>query len=387
MRILLFPNSYLPCFGGLQTVVHLLAKELLHCGNIVRVITNRYPLYLSNKDKIDKIPIQRYLFLYPNFNDIKRGRIDLFFASLYFFPYNIFNLIRLFKSFQPDIVNVHFPDNQIPFILYLRKRFKFRIVVSLHGDEIERWFYDYPPIGHTSKQKLKALRLILKKADAVTACSGYLLKKAIQLEPSIAGKGFVIYNGIDLIARESTTPFIHQRPYIFSYGRFTYKKGFDILLKAFAQLMQECPEVDLILAGDGEEKKNLEQLANKLGLQNHVIFYGYAGQEKIRQLLTGCQFVVVPSRLEPFGMVILEAMASGKAVVATRSGGPQEIIEEGITGLLVEKENTKALAKAIIRLLKDIDLRNKISIKAKERVKSFSAKNMAEQYLKVYKLN
>ncbi len=385
MRILIFSSSYLPCFGGLQTVVHFLSRELLHNNHKVMVVTNRYPQYLRSSDIIDDVPIRRWLFLTPDFNDLRRGRIDLFLASLYFFPFTFFNFTQLIKSFQPEVINVHFPDVQIPFILRIKKQFNFRLVVSLHGHEIERWFSEgFSSSNYLLDVKLNSLKLILCQADIVTACSVYLLKRAIQLEPTIAKKGRVIYNGIDLGLFANKTPFVHFHPYIFSYGRFVHKKGFDILLEAFKQVTWKYPGIDLILAGDGEERKFLESKAFQLGLEKRVFFYGYANLGEIAKLLAGCQFVVIPSRIEAFGLSLLEAMASGKTVIATHSGGPQELIEDGVNGLLVEKENPKLLADAIIRLLEDKSLRNNLAINAQRYVQRFNITDMASQYLEAF---
>ncbi|MDD5194879.1 MAG: glycosyltransferase family 4 protein [Candidatus Omnitrophica bacterium] len=385
MRILLFPSSYRPVIGGVQSVVHLLARNLSSNGHKVQVVTNRYPRYLPSKETIDEVPVRRWLFLKPDFGDIARGRPDLFSASLLFYPYTLFKLSSLVENFKPDVVNIHFPDVQTAFALALRNKHKFRLVVSLHGDDIERWFsISTRAKVEVSEQKLKALKKILQGADAITACSKNLLKRALDLEPLIKAKSVVIYNGIDRTMFENFQPFHHPKPYLLSYGRFIYKKGFDILINAFKYVLEKFPNVDLVLAGDGEEKKSLEEQMRGLGLEGRIFFYGRSSPGEIAQLLKGCQFLVVPSRVESFGLIILEAFACGKTVIATRCGGPEEIIENEVSGILVEKENPRILADNIISLLADGQLRAKLEIASAEAIKIFDISGMTDRYLRVF---
>ena len=334
MRILLIPSSYPPILGGLQTAAHSVALHLLRRGHEVQVVTKRRPRSLRLREVLEGVTAHRWLFLAPDFSDLQRGRLHLFLASFYFYPSTLFRLLCLMRAFRPDIVNVHFPEAQIPFVLWLRRRFDFRLVVTLHGDEIERWFgaertTDREPRITRRRVRLSALRrlrMILQEADAVTACSRYLLDKAIQLEPSVARKGHVTYNGIDPERFGNKTSYCHPRPYILAFGRLTYKKGFDLLLEAFARVASEHSHADLILAGEGEERAALETQAQELGLAERMYFFGRATPEEVVRLLNGCLFVVVPSRWEPFGIVALEAVAAGKPVLASRVGGLIELL-------------------------------------------------------------
>jgi glycogen(starch) synthase len=316
MRILLVPNTYHPVMGGVQTVTHNLAQNLLKSGHEVQVVTNRYPRSLPVREIMDGISVRRLLFLTPDMNTLQRGRADLFLASFYFYPSSLWRLRNLIRTFRPDVVNVHFPDHQINFILALRQRFEFRLIVSLHGHEIERVAVE-----------AQRLRLILREADAVTACSQDLLDKAIGVEPSIAAKAQVIHNGVDPKRFLDKSSHCHPRPYALAFGRLTHKKGFDLLLEAFAQA-DAVERIDLIIAGNGEEQNALIQQATQLGLERRVHFRGQATPKEVVRLLNGCLFVVVPSRYEPFGIVALEALAAGKPLLATKTGGLAEFLAE-----------------------------------------------------------
>jgi glycosyltransferase involved in cell wall biosynthesis len=160
------------------------------------------------------------------------------------------------------------------------------------------------------------------------------LSKASKIEPSIEPKSYVVHNGVELELFKSTTRYRHRRPYLLSYGRLTSSKGFDLLLSAFAQASKRYFDVDLIIAGEGEESEHLKELARHAGLGDRVHFFGRAGSKQIIELLNGCLFLVVPSRSESFGISALEGMAAGKAVLATNVGGLPELLDTSVNKLV-----------------------------------------------------
>jgi glycosyltransferase involved in cell wall biosynthesis len=137
-------------------------------------------------------------------------------------------------------------------------------------------------------------------------------------------------------------------------GRLVRKKGADVLLRAFARVRRELPEARLVVVGDGPERPGLERLVRDLGLGGAVTMCGRLSRDEAADRLDGAWVQVVPSRYqEPFGVVILEAMARGTAVVASRTGGIPEIVRDGETGLLVPPEDEDALAGALLAVLGD----------------------------------
>ena len=360
MRILLMPSSYAPVLGGLQTVAQTLAQHL-SCSHEVQVLTNHYPRCLPAHEVVDGVAVRRWLFLSPRLTDLRRRRLDLLLASFCIRPYTLMRLNRLMHTFRPQVVNVHFPDNQIPYVLWLRRHFSFRLVASLHGHEIERFFEADQDELHQSafaatrerRSSAEQMRVLLRSADAVTACSRYLLDKAITLEPTVVAKGQAIYNGVDLQRFREKTAHPHSRPYILAYGRMTYKKGFDLLIEAFAPVAARCSDLDLVLAGDGEERSNLQARVRQLGMEARVHFYGRATPQQVVQLLNGCRGVVIPSRQEPFGIVAIEALAAGKPVLATQVGGLVEVLQG--SGSYFVSPNVLELQQALLRWIDSID--------------------------------
>ena len=362
MRVLLATQSYPPVLGGLQTAVQALARHFAKNGHAVHVLANRYPRRLPPFELDDGVPVTRILLLKPKVQYLRIARPDLLLASLAFYPAALARMERLIRSFRPDVVNVHFPDAQIPFVLKMRKRFSFRLVVSLHGHEIKRFFEpawragrhepsDKSPHRRAHAAPLAGLKTLLRESDAVTACSQYLLDQAIAIDRQVAGKGIAIYNGIDPERFRDVDPFAWPRPYILACGRLTHSKGFDLLLEAYAQLEDSCRRADLLIAGSGEERQALRDQAQRLGIQKKVQFLGRVPPSDVVRLLQGCEFVVAPSREESMGIVMLETLAAGRRLLATDVGGMAEFVRRN--RLADSRRNTASSGtrSALVRLV------------------------------------
>jgi len=382
-RILIVSSSYQPVVGGLQTVAHNLARQLIGRGHDVRVITNRYPVALPGRETIDGVRVDRLLFLSPDFDYLRRLRPDLFAASLFYGPETQSKLRKVMRDFRPDVVNLHFPDHQIPFILKLRHEFAFRLVVSLHGHDVERLDSE-PAAAEEAKRDSNSARAKLKSilgaADAITACSRHILDKASQVEASVAGKGHVIYNGVDLERFSNKACYSHPRPYVLAFGRLTHKKGFDLLLEAFAEAGATNSSVDLIIAGAGEDCDQLKSLAGELGLDQKVHFFGEASPDQIVQLLNGSLFVAVPSRREPFGIVALEALAAGKALLASETDGLGEFLSEIREANVTLVEPTAAGLTDGLRKLLTLKRNGSAAPKSNQVPEQFSWTSVAKRY-------
>jgi glycosyltransferase involved in cell wall biosynthesis len=159
-----------------------------------------------------------------------------------------------------------------------------------------------------------------------------------------ADKVHVVYNGVrpelfdfkvDPGAVKQSLGIAPMEPTILFAGRIVYQKGVDILLNAIPFVLQHVPEAKFILAGDGEMRWDLEHSARDRGLEPSLRWLGKVEHVRLRQLFRSCDAVCVPSRNEPFGIVILEAWAARKPVVATKNGGPGEFVEHDVTGFSV----------------------------------------------------
>jgi len=155
---------------------------------------------------------------------------------------------------------------------------------------------------------------------------------------------------------------------LFAYvGRLDPEKGIDVLLRAFASVAKEDPRVRLLVAGTGKLEDDLKALAASLGVADRVFFPGYQEGSDLICLYKGADVLVVPSTYEPFGIVPLEGMVSGTAVIVSDTGGLSEIVEHGISGLKVPPGDPRALADAMKRLASDDALRAALAEGGKKR--------------------
>lgn len=173
---------------------------------------------------------------------------------------------------------------------------------------------------------------------------------------------------------------------ILGAGNFVEMKGFDNLIKAFQLLILDSrQDLKLLLLGEGEEKDTLCKLIKSSGLGKKVIMPGFV--QDIRPYMWASDIFVLSSKKpEPFGVVLIEAMASGLASIATKAGGPIDIIKDGVNGCLVEINSAKDIAKKIKLLLEDDNLKNKIAVEGIETVsKNFNVKDIALKHIEIYK--
>ncbi len=373
LRILLVVSSYLPNLGGLQQVTSALASELQRQGHTILVLANRYPWSLAAHEEIDGIAVKRLLFLVPRLHQVQDGRADLAAAGLFVFPATLMRLIAMMAQFRPDVVNLHFVGAPAVFLVLARKFLRFKFIVSLHGDDVEgytrgTWFDRW------------VMHATLGEADAVTACSRYLLNAARAIAPGIATKSGVVYNGVDLPASQSNG---RADGALVAVGRLMPKKGFDVLLQAMDLLRASGSSPHLTLIGDGPERVRLEDQVRRLMLDSVVEMCGPKDRAAVRQAIHASRLVVIPSRQEPFGMVALEAMAEGKPVVATRAGGLPEVLD-GAAAQLVEPGDAAALAEAIRGLLSRIGSDPLFGADNRAVAACFSLERMTDRYLAIY---
>jgi glycosyltransferase involved in cell wall biosynthesis len=188
----------------------------------------------------------------------------------------------------------------------------------------------------------------------------------------------VIHNPIteDMPAVEMTEVLMRPTRFV-AMGRLEMQKGFDLLIKAFAKVRSSASEWSLHIYGEGSQRRRLEQLIQSLGLAEAVKLHKVTAHPS--QAMQSAQIFVLSSRYEGFGNVIVEALNCGLAVISTRCpSGPDEIIEDGISGLLVENESVDAIASAMARLARDGALRQQISEAGVRRSRDFTIRKSAE---------
>jgi L-malate glycosyltransferase len=273
------------------------------------------------------------------------------------FPIIMYELIKLLKKEQIQIVNIHYPKCNFFYIALCRWLLPIKLVTSIHGTDIF-------PGGRQRREYPYELKFLLQKSDLIVANSQAFRQDFLNIFPNLCGKTIVIHNSVNMLEinrlEQSRANGTYGR-YILCVAAHNEKKAIDVLIQAVVPLASEDPSLKLVLVGDGPLRQALEELATVLGVRERIEFLGAQGRAKVVGLLHGCEVFVLPSRSEPFGIAIVEALACQKPVVATRVGGIPEIIEDGRTGLLVDPDNSKALAEALLKVLKDGELRRSLA--------------------------
>jgi glycosyltransferase involved in cell wall biosynthesis len=201
-----------------------------------------------------------------------------------------------------------------------------------------------------------------------------------------------IYNGIELdkfhpdLKRSNLRKqwgIATEEPVIGAIGRLVWQKGFEYLIEAMPEILQDIPQAKLLLVGDGPLRHKLEGLAQELNVYSQVIFAGF--RSDIQDLLSMIDILSIPSLLEGFPMITLEAMAMAKPIVATQIEGIVEQISDSDEGILVPPKDAEVLASAILRLIKDRELGNRLGAAARSKIERyFSIDKMVKETEMVY---
>ena len=381
MKIALFASAFYPHLGGVEELVRQLAHALNRAGHDAFIVTERWPRDLPEIEEFEGLRVYRFAF-----RTLAGGsplNVARSFASLALTGASIRRSIAdVVKQEGADLLHVQCVSSNARYAHFTARTLDLPLVVTLQGE----LNMDAAQIYQKSEGARDLMRSSLDGADFITGCSGQTVREAEEFMGAPFGeRGQVVFNGIRLADFESVSPYSHPRPFILGIGRHVEQKGFDILLQSFARLVKEGDQTtDLLLAGDGALHEQLKQLSSSLGLEGRAHFVGRVDRPKAVSLFKGCAFFVLPSRHEPMGIVNLEAMAAGKAVVASRVGGVPELVFDGQNGLLVEPANVDSLFVALKSLVKNPQQAARLGKNGAERVRAYDWDSIAGQYLEVY---
>lgn len=308
-------------------------------------------------------------------------------------PQYFIHLLDIFIKFLRGEFNiVHF--NTVPafinggfMLLMLAKKFGVKTCLNIHGImPLEQSIDPVNPLSYGLK--LLATIVACKIADRIVVNSKWMRDKVTFWYRVSPRKAVVIPNGVNLkdFSRHIKKPKLDGNPAIISIGRLNNIKGIkgvDILIKAMSMLTLKLSCIKLYIIGSGKLEK-YQRLVKNEGLEKHVFFLGEIPRESVIKLLNCCDICIIPSIYEPFGIVVLEALASGTPVIASKTGGIPEIITSGESGLLVKPNNPKALAEAILKLSYDKNLKERLSQKALRTAAKYDWNNIAEKYVQLY---
>lgn len=382
MKIAIFASAFHPSLGGVEELVRQLAHALVRAGHEAIVVTERWPRDLPAIEEFEGLRVYRFPFRVAT--AARRLSVRLRSAITHRLTSSLIErqIADVLKREKIDIVHVQCVSSNAIYAQHAARRLNLPFVVTLQGELT----MDATQLFQRSPQARQMMRDALENADAITGCSGQTVSEAQEFfEQPFGDRARTVYNGIRLADFENVVSYAHSRPYTLGIGRHVPQKGFDVLLRAYAQMRREVPDApDLLLAGDGALHETLKSLGQELGLDGQVHFVGRVDRAGAVALFKGCEFFVLPSRHEPMGIVNLEAMAAGKAVIASRVGGVPELVEDGQNGLLVAPDDPTFLALALRRLVEDPDLSRRLGECGAERARDFDWDAIAVQYLQIY---
>ncbi|HOX08040.1 MAG TPA: glycosyltransferase [Planctomycetota bacterium] len=369
MRILHLASEYPPQkVFGLGRFVYDLAGAQAAMGDEVCVITNS--LSGERHDIVERgVRVIRVHFPPPPKPAEEATTVMQFNVQL------VERALPIIAKWRPDVVNVHDWLTAAAGKV-LKCAHGLPLVVTVHDTAMGKFF------GQMDNERKFIGRIeqwMCQCADAVIANSNWVKGELIRTYGAADGKVRVVPCAVDVSAFAVTSRPEHlamfrqvlarpEEPIVLYVGRLDPEKGLEVLAEAMPGVLARHPKAKLVLAGRGKVGKPLGERFKQLGIEGRVLFAGYVRPPALALLYRVADVHVVPSTYEPFGIVALEGMASGRAVVASRTGGLGDIIEHGKSGLLVEPKNPEQLVEAVSVLIGDPGLRERLGGEAKARV-------------------
>jgi glycogen synthase len=264
-------------------------------------------------------------------------------------------------------------------------------ITTIHATEHGRhqgWVADEPQSHIHSVERWMA-----RRADSVIVCSYYMRGHVADIFDIDERRIAVIPNGIDpgelrpvgdlqALRAEFAAP---EEKLVLLVGRLVYEKGFQLALDALPGVIEQAGNVRFLVAGSGTHEAELRSQAERLGLSEHGTFLGWIGDDALHSLYRIADLCVVPSIYEPFGLVALEAMASGCPCIVADTGGLREVVPPGErVGLRFNGGDAEHLGVMIERLLVDGELRDRLVAEASEHVLSFDWEDIARRTRTIY---
>jgi phosphatidylinositol alpha-1,6-mannosyltransferase len=314
-------------------------------------------------DRTQTIAIDRSLPAFPNWGVLTGGGFGAYRRAFHILA----EAVR-----QQTPTSIHCGKALPEGLLGLLARWRFGVPYCcfVHGEELR--------LAHTSRDLAWLTRLVLSRATLIVANSRHT-SKVLAREWGVTSRLAIMHPGVDVTrfqpaARDAAVRARlgwADRPVVLTVGALQQRKGQDMMIRALPRIRSACPEVLYVIAGEGWEKAYLADLVARNGVHEAVQFLDLPSDQTLIDCYQQCDLFALPNRqvgwdIEGFGIVLLEAQACGKAVVAGRSGGTAEAIDPGLTGELVDCETPEPLAAAVIALLRDPERRNVMGARGRE---------------------
>jgi glycogen(starch) synthase len=385
-RVLILSWEYPPLIeGGLARHVRKLSEALVDLGIEVHVLTRGGE---DSPAEEDAAGVAVHRIREPSFPSdlgefvawVERMNSDMLAAG-----------VELGDRFDFDLVHGH--DWLVAAACdHLARRFEAPLVTTIHATEYGRhqgWVKDHPQSYIHGVE-----RWITNRSQRVITCSLFMRDQVADIFGVAPKRITAIPNGIDPADLPRADPAALTRlraefaapeeRLVLLIGRLVYEKGFQLALEAMPEVIEAVPGTRFLVAGSGTHEEELKLQAEELGLMEHGTFLGWIGDDVLHTLYALADLTVVPSIYEPFGLVALEAMASGCPCIVADTGGLREVVPHGEAGLRFAAHDPEALAEMAIRVLSDPELEARLIAEAKEHVLRFDWADVAVQTAAVY---
>jgi glycosyltransferase involved in cell wall biosynthesis len=339
MRIAMVCDEFYPAMGGAPTYTMGLGRALVRLGAEPTVFTHAYP-GCSNEEEFDGLKVKRLRgFVMPSVNRaLSAGLARRLHESIKFGGFDV----------------VHGQDIYSPMALqsvYSARRRKIPSILTCHSihETTGLWRLIYQPLLFAMNRADRVIA-VSRAAKGFCAALGVPDSK-IDVIPN--GVDFSIFNtdadGSSIRAKLG----IEREPLVVTAIRLVKRKGPGHLANAFSKVLKVVPNAKLAIAGVGPEAANLRAQVRKLDMEKSVFLLGKLDQKQVAKLMAAADVFVLPSVVESFGIVLLEAMAVGTPIVCTKTQGAMDIVNDGVNGVMVSPADEDVLADAIVRVLSD----------------------------------
>lgn len=368
MRILFWATSYLPFIGGLEVFCHSLITQLMLKGH--KIVVFAYDCVNEkktiSKEEYEGVIIHRL----PYLKQYSIAELTTLLSQLK----------SIIQEFKPDLIHIHgFGPSAFYQSFVLPNYQEVPKILTVHG------------LYEDLDYNLKPFKMVLECMDYITTVSHALSQEFVVKISSLTKPLCVIYNGIECRQSIEIAPLRNDdTTNIIIASRISKEKGIDVAINAMKFLREKSLKVHLKIYGDDnpttQHAQYLHQLTDELDLSKYISFHSSFSRQCLAECLTQASVILIPSRYESFGLVALEAGLLKIPVIASDVGGLQEVIMNNQTGLLVPSEDPQALADAIITVIENSELKNRLIGNAyKHVINNFSIEKTADEYEKLYK--
>jgi glycosyltransferase involved in cell wall biosynthesis len=330
MKVLYWTDFFLPHIGGVETFGGDLIPALQARGHEVTVVTSSHKADLPAVEQVGSIPVHRFqMWRALRTNDL-RELVSIRRA-----------VSALKREMRPDMTHLHFGATSY-FHLQTQSAAYTPTLTTVHA------------LTQTSLTETSLLTSIVHASQAVNAVSaaGYqLLSRAF---PEATDRLSFVYYGLGPSAGSAieVIPPCFKEPLILCLGRLAPQKGFDLALRAFAQVEKAVPKARLMIVGEGVEESALKELASNLGIAEKVDFTGSVPPEDVYAVINKATMMLLPSRFEGLPLVALQAARMQRPIISSAVDGLPELVVDNESGLVLKDNHERDLAKAILSLMR-----------------------------------